>query len=430
MPDSVIHMSAACRSLWLMLLGASLGLFGCARVGGEDLIIASSWPQAERAVLEAGFRRWVATSPEAKHEPIRIGWVLLSPSDELARVAGRRGPVDLVLGGPASSYRRLEREGRLIPAGREGHPAWLVSRRSPIGLAMNPKIAKARNALTFDDPRQDPVSLAWAKGQLGAGTWAEGYARLIRGAGSPRRIGRQAGAALAAVERGEAALTPALPPRGADRRARLLFLPDDDAPEWVEGVAIVRGGRHPARAQEFLGFLAGRGQAQPTPAGASDAPESEALLADLLGATLVDAQDELWAAWAALAALGHPERAERWMTEPPPWPPASVAKILRRGDDARALLDTLAAEIAPEADARAWLVRSWRTAKPIDGDFLTELATANGGRLAREPRFHAWLRAEWTAWARQRYRRVSWLVEAAPPASTPRATSPSLGTSP
>ncbi|HMB08070.1 MAG TPA: hypothetical protein VKP69_30615 [Isosphaeraceae bacterium] len=426
----------------VVLLGTSLVLFGCARVGGEDLVIASSWPESERAALEAGFRRRVATSPGAGHGPVRIGWVLLSPGDDLARVARRRGSVDLVLGGPASSYRRLERAGRLIPAGREGQPAWLVSRRSPIGLAMGPRAARAGtpaagsapaprpDALTFDDPRQDPVSLAWAKGQLGAGTWAEGYARLVRGAGSPRRIGRQAGAALAAVERGEAALAPALPPRGADRRARLGFLPDDDAPEWVEGVALVRGGRHPGRAREFLGFLAGRGQAQPPPAGAPGAPEADALLAELLGATLVDAQDELWAARATLAASGHPGRAERWMTEPPPWPPASVATILQRRDDPLALLNTLAEEIAPEADVRGWLVRSWlRTARPIDGALLEELATAADGRLAREPRVRAWLRAEWTAWARQRYRRVARLAGAAPTAATPGATSPSPGTS-
>ena len=37
-------------------------------------------------------------------------------------------------------------------------------------------------------------------------------------------------------------------------------------------------------------------------------PDSESLVADLLGATLVDAQDELWAAWDALERAGHPSR--------------------------------------------------------------------------------------------------------------------------
>ena len=37
-------------------------------------------------------------------------------------------------------------------------------------------------------------------------------------------------------------------------------------------------------------------------------------------------------------------------------------------------------------------------------------AGAAEGRLAREPRFRAWLRGEWTAWTRQLYRRVARLA--------------------
>jgi hypothetical protein len=72
------------------------------------------------------------------------------------------------------------------------------------------------------------------------------------------------------------------------------------------------------------------------------------------------------------------------------------------------LLETLAAQVAPDADVRAWLLRSWLApGRPVDGRLLDELASAEGGRLVREPRFRAWLRAEWTAWARQRYRRIA-----------------------
>jgi hypothetical protein len=144
-----------------------------------------------------------------------------------------------------------------------------------------------------------------------------------------------------------------------------------------------------------------------------------ALLADLLGATLVDAQDELVAAWAKLAAAaypGYPKRAERWMTEAPPWPPASVDKLLKKGEEGAMLLETLTTQIAPDADVRNWLLRSWLApARRVDGRLLTELAGAEGGRLVREPRFRMWLRSEWTAWARQRYRRVTRLAERAVP---------------
>jgi hypothetical protein len=59
---------------------------------------------------------------------------------------------------------------------------------------------------------------------------------------------------------------------------------------------------------------------------------------------------------------------------------------------------------------------------------LAEIARACDGRIADEPRLRAWLRAEWTAWARQRYRRVARLAAGAwvPPVDLP---SPSRETS-
>ncbi|MEJ7637931.1 MAG: hypothetical protein WKF75_08110, partial [Singulisphaera sp.] len=120
----------------------------------------------------------------------------------------------------------------------------------------------------------------------------------------------------------------------------------------------------------------------------------DSLLADLLGATLVDAQDELWDAWEVLENAGRPERAERLLTEAPPWPPASVEIILRL-DPSSALPETLAGQLAPDADVRAWLLQSWlRPTRLIDGAWLEELAEGAGGRLVGEPRFRAWLRAE------------------------------------
>jgi hypothetical protein len=100
-----------------------------------------------------------------------------------------------------------------------------------------------------------------------------------------------------------------------------------------------------------------------------------------------------------------------WMTASPPWPPASVARFLNRESNAMPLIETLAAQLAPDPDVRAWLLRSWLApARSVDGSLLDELAGAADGRLAREPRFRAWLRSEWTAWARQRYRRVARLT--------------------
>jgi hypothetical protein len=131
------------------------------------------------------------------------------------------------------------------------------------------------------------------------------------------------------------------------------------------------------------------------------------LLADLLGATLVDAQPELWAARDALARAGRPDQAVRWMTEPPPWPPASVEKLKHKSDPDE-LLSALADQIAFDDDEHAWLLKTWALGPaPLNGERLTDLAGGLDGRLAANPRFRSWLRGEWTAWARQRYRRVA-----------------------
>jgi len=140
----------------------------------------------------------------------------------------------------------------------------------------------------------------------------------------------------------------------------------------------------------------------------------------LLGATLVDARAELIAARSALESAGWPARSSRWFAEAPPWPPASVAKLRAEAKGGPApLVATLAEQVAPDPEVRAWLLRSWdRPPRPIDGALLDELAGALDGRVGREPRLRSWLRGEWTAWARQRYRRVARSI-AAPPVARP-----------
>jgi hypothetical protein len=272
--------------------------------------------------------------------------------------------------------------------------------------------------LTFDDPRRDPVALAWAKAVLaegeGEGDWARGYARLVRLAGGRRPPGRQPGAARAALERGEAAMTPSAAPGSRDPGVIPVRFEDRAGwPDWVEGVAIVRGTSQAEAARNLVRDLAGAGTAAADPVSSSAADpdrtlDADALLADLLGASLVEARYELTAAWAVLDSGGRRDRAEMWMTQAPPWPPASVEKILRSEPGAMAMLETLAAQLSPAADTRAWLLRSWiAPGRTVDGRLLDELAAAVDGRLVREPRFRGWLRGEWTAWARQRYRRVA-----------------------
>ena len=265
------------------------------------------------------------------------------------------------------------------------------------------------------DPRTDTRRLAWARSQLEPGHWREGYARLVDVAGHSPRIGRHAG------------------PNSEPTRTDVW---SHDRP-WVSvrGRRGDSGGLARARARTEVRAVPARdsaGRAGPrsgTPRKRVRGRDFDSLVADLLGATLVDAQDELWAAWEALERAGSPEPARKWLTEPPPWPPASIEKYLKReGERAMSLIETLVGELSPRPGVRAWLIRSWLDSpRIVDEVLLTEMTHAADGELVHEPRFRSWLGAEWTASARQRYRRVAKLASMAqaPRLPTERASSTS-----
>jgi hypothetical protein len=387
---------------------------GCDRRQSDRLVVATSWPRADRDRISAAFADWLAAEDPGRPVAAGITWLILEPGDDPARLAERRDPPDVLLGAPAASCDRLARSDGLAPLPMYDSDFWVVVRRARIrltGPSSGPATPRSPTPddpgnITFDDPRDDPISLAWARSLLADGHFREGYARLVRAAGHPRRIGRLSGSARAAVDRGEAGLAPSLV---TESLADVATGPD----LWLEGAAIPRNARNRYHAGRFLQFLVGTGRAR-VGHGSESSIGSDDLLAELLGATLVDAQDELWSAWSALKAAGNPENALRWMTEPPPWPPASVAKMIAdRGDRGMEMMETLAGELAAEPAVRAWLIRSWLSpGRLVDEKMLGELTLAAEGRLLREPGFRDWLRAEWTVWARQRYRRVARLASA------------------
>jgi hypothetical protein len=129
---------------------------------------------------------------------------------------------------------------------------------------------------------------------------------------------------------------------------------------------------------------------------------------ELAGACFVDASAELHRAIEIEPRLSSRHRG--FLLEPPPWPPASVTRLREQASsgsvEAGRWLETLAREIEPDDERRARVLESWESLpRAVDSELLallvSELSTASPN-----PRFRSWLRAEWTAWARQRFRRV------------------------
>ncbi|MDR3619819.1 MAG: hypothetical protein P4L85_10760 [Paludisphaera borealis] len=324
---------------------------------------------------------------------------------------GDANPPDVFLGGPISFFVDLASKDQLESLGSgPDRPFWSTARRSVVGMVEGAPSPTSRTVLA--DPRVDPLTLAWGLGRLRDDGWPVAYAKLIDLYGRAQTAGWHVGSARAAVVRGDADATIARLDEGAASAT--------DSVVFEEGAAIRRDARRMTAARSFLQFLDERRDASAEKAGIGLSPNAESLAADLLGATLVDAQDELRKAIDEVRKAGSPPGAVPLLTQLPPWPPASVEKLLKRGGEGAAtLVETLAGQVAPEPGPRLWLSQSWlRHRKPIDGALLSELAAVDQGRLAREPRFRAWLRAEWTQWARQRYRWVARLAAARSPLLT------------
>ena len=323
------------------------------------LVIATPWPVEARAACAAVF------ALDSGHGPIT--WVELG-SHRWLDACDRRGGVDLILGGPAHSMQDLADHDRLIPIKPNDPVPWRQIQRPGAPELIPPGL----------DPRDDPATLAEAQRVLASEGWAKGYATLAR-----RPIGHPF-APSEPISLGE--------------------------PARIEAVALVRGGRHPDQAERFLATLTDQGWITPAKFDAQETARTDALLVDLLGAALIDARNERRDARMALEAFGHPAIAEDAVGQLPPWPPASLARL--RDQPARvALADALVEQVAPDPHARFWLIESWHQPhRRVDLDLLHQISTAEGGRLAREPRFRAWLRGEWTAWTQQLYRRVARLA--------------------
>jgi hypothetical protein len=389
----------------------ALVFLGCQRPEGDSLVIATPWPPAERAALEAAYR-----DAHPSYRP--IAWVVLAPGDDPARLVPDLG-VDVVLGVPSTDLDKLTAAGALAAYSESDARLWRIARRSTLGIAVDSGLVESlasprldslgiAGRVALEDPRGDPITLAWAKARLAAEGWPKGYGELVRTSSNAARFGRF-DTTPKSLPAGMAA-KPAVGVVGAfDDRSTLVRLPG--APTWIEGVALTRNVRRDAEARAFLALLEERHQCEAVPANTPEVGPIELaaddLLADLLGATLVDAQDELWTAESALDRAGRPEPFNGYLDDPPPWPPTSVAKLHDHSEGA-ALLETLAREITADRDARFWLVESWdRPPRAIDSSWLREVAAVAGGRLVKEPRFRAWLREEWVAWARQHYRRIA-----------------------
>ena len=191
----------------------------------------------------------------------RIRWLVLDAQTDLEGLAKRSEVPDVLLGGIPRAHLWLADQRRVHPEKHDRGSIERVGSRSPF----------ERTTTSFADPRTVPASLEFALNQLGFGRWSLGYAELVRMAGG------QGGAPAGGGSSGPAGVP--------------------------ECASVLRASNTETGASWFLRFISEtRGAGMWTPSGGGGPtfnPLVESLIADLLGAALVDARDELEAAWSA-----------------------------------------------------------------------------------------------------------------------------------
>jgi hypothetical protein len=358
--------------------------------------LVTNWPLDQLRALPARVLAGafaVASYAESPTRPARGAWASL----------GGVGPsADLRPGVDGFVYEA----GLWIATGRDeedGIPADLARLADP----------RWRGRIALDDPTLARGPILAVLDLLGSGGWSSRYHTVLKlyVNSPPPRPGLQVAAARVREGRAVAALgvRPSWLGDAADGLRFRRLAPAVGGVEWFG--ASGEGGR------ELIGRLglgadeeAGRGASSVMPRRLSD--PVVARLATLIRVACVESHAELRSALEAIerAESTRPRaaaRASRWLGEPQPWPPASVGVLRgKRGGDR--LVSDLAGHLTTNDPDRRALEASWaREPSPLDG-----VALASIPRPA-SPFFDAWLRAEWGAWCRQRYRRAARLAEAA-----------------
>jgi hypothetical protein len=330
----------------------------------RPIVVATDWSTAETSQLPIP-------------SDSQITWIRVAPGDDpTALLDLPNHPVDVVLGGPWNSFEHLDRLGSWSPIETqrsEGESRW--------------RLAPFPRSPRQSDPRQSPAARGQARQLLQSQNWSEAYAHRV--------LERQPAASPANPAVDSAALDP----------IALVAKPDPhpDAAKWVQSITPLSA---PSQSQ---------------------IAQIEPIAIALLGATLIDSQPERDAALGLQPGLS--ERERNFLSEAPPWPPASIERLSQRAangdEEAASLLTTLLDELTPNPSAKSFLSQSAQSkAHPIDLDDLSAIAAALNSRPIQNPRLLTFLRAEWTAWARQRYRRVARLASGWTPNAAPQNNAP------
>lgn len=414
------EMSEPFRSISRRRFGLALGLNGLAGCGfgpfdpqrsldarDGSIRILTPWGKSLRQDFEDSFARWIAVDGA---NPVAIRWLAVTDS-QLAAASPENALrfADVILGGRRFDHALPNQPGlataslkpcrypviQSIPGNESARPAPTGSGpqtvAAPLGIGEDPA---------------DPVTNAYFLSIFeDAPDQAAGYARWIRTVGTSL-----ASEMLKATAFWRVALSESPQPdrsremlwAGGPGTLRVLGLDGSSPIHWPESMTWNSETGPEPHVDLLVRFGTRSGWFASGPATDVSRPsEIREMMARLLR---LDCRPELIQAWSEIQAAVSERRpeAEKYLTTPPPWPPASIQRL--RQERGFEFVVALADQLAIDAAQRDVLIDEF--GKP-DGllDFRM-IESADRGRLASSSRFVDWLHAEWAAWVKQRCRRT------------------------
>ncbi|MFM7591112.1 MAG: hypothetical protein ACKO85_04890, partial [Isosphaeraceae bacterium] len=276
--------------------------------------------------------------------------------------------------------------------------------------------------LEAGDPLTNPLAQSYA-----AAVWnsapdaAAGYARWVL-LSRVSHLSVATGRARFGLDPREATLQNQLTSgvwRGGNGLKTALGIDSGEEVHWPEALSLFSP-TDSFKMVQLIDFCRATGRFKPAVLLQASGSLADSFRHDLARVILFDLSEDLSATWQLLfkpqsgdiqaitpAMSAFHKRAEAYLAERPPWPPASVTDLTkRRGFE---YVVALIEQIAADGDQRDWLIREFqKEPQPLDPALLDE---SLGGGLLKNVRFRAWLRAEWRAWVAQRCRRTRRLFQ-------------------
>lgn len=186
---------------------------------------------------------------------------------------------------------------------------------------------------------------------------------------------------------------------------RAMGIEADESQFWPESISFSAQNSDLLELREqFLRFLRETDRLRTTTGLTPASVFRDSFRRDLATIVTHDLRDKIREVWRVIEPAGGElrTRVETYLTELPPWPPASVTSLQkRRGFE---FVVALIEQVAANGDQRTWLVQNFQEApNPLQMELLDQ---ALDGSFLKNIRFRAWIRAEWKAWINQRCRRA------------------------